>query len=139
MFNYKTLDDKTRILVALIKTFVEHENVPMDAKELFRELYDKYKIDCRNTAVLNSRLIACKLFDKQSAKLTEKRFKQENPSAPAYAAPYIAKYEFRIKPHLYKAIIDKIGYEICSMPVFRAAGRLEETISKELADQSAAV
>jgi hypothetical protein len=138
MFNYTTIDDKTRILVALTKIFVEHKNKPMDAKELYRELYDKYKIDCRNASAIHRRLTACKLFDKKDVKRTEKRFKPEDPSAPPYAAPYAAKDEFYIKPQLYDAIINNIGYDICRMTVSSAASKLEELIGKEVTGKSAA-
>ncbi len=137
MFNYTTIDDKTRILVALTKIFVEHENKPMDAKELYRELYDKYKIDCRNASAIHRRLTACKLFDKKDVKRTEKRFKPEDPSAPPHAAPYEAKDEFFIKPQLYDAIINNIGYDICRMTVSSAASKLEVLIGKELIERAA--
>ena len=139
MFNYTTIDDKTRILVALTKIFVEHENKPMDAKELFRELYDKYKIDCRNAATVHRRLTACKLFGRKNIERTEKRFKPEDPSAPPYGAPYTAKDEFFIKPQLYNAIINNIGYDICRMPVAAAARNLEYLVGGETAAKSAAV
>jgi len=131
MFNYETIDDKTRILVALTKIFVDHENEPMDSKELFRELYDKYKIDCRNATALSLRMHGSGMFARKNLKLIRK----ENRPKKARTV----RYEYFIRPYLYSVIIDKIGYEIRRMTVSYAASKLEETIGKELAGKSAAV